>query len=113
MKESYGEGVANHTGPESCVAVREDGGEALARVRTGWVLSRERGVTPERRRYRGWRKATSVVLSSKTRQSSARSEAPSMYGNTSSGNREIPPLSGQKSDRTALGSLRTNADDAR
>jgi len=36
-----------------------------------------------------------------------------MYRNTSSGNREIPLLSGEKSDRTALGSLRTNADDAR
>ncbi len=53
MKESYGEGVANHTGPESCAAVRGDGGEALTRVRTGWVMSRERGVTPERRRWVG------------------------------------------------------------
>jgi hypothetical protein len=112
MKESYGEGIANHTGPESCAVVREDGGEALTRVRTGWVWSRERGVTPERRRCRGWRKATSVVSSCETRQSSARSEAPSMYGNTSSGNRESPLLFGE-SDRTALGSLRTNAGDAR
>ena len=29
MKESYGEGVANHTGPESCVANRKVGIEAL------------------------------------------------------------------------------------
>ena len=41
MKESYGEGVATHTGPESCVAVREGGGEALTGVRAGRVLSRE------------------------------------------------------------------------
>ncbi len=32
MKEPYGEGVASRTGPESCVAVRKDGGEALTGV---------------------------------------------------------------------------------
>ena len=41
MQESYGEGVATHTGPESCVIVREDGGEALTGESAGWVLSRE------------------------------------------------------------------------
>jgi len=41
MKEPYGEGVASRTGPESCVAVREDGGEALTGERMGRVLSRE------------------------------------------------------------------------
>jgi hypothetical protein len=29
MKESHIEGIANHGGPEPCVCVREDGGEAL------------------------------------------------------------------------------------
>ena len=41
MKESYGEGVATHAGPESCVDVREGGGEALTGARAGRVLSRE------------------------------------------------------------------------
>ena len=41
MQESYGEGVATHTGPESCAVVREDGGEALTGGRAGRVLSRE------------------------------------------------------------------------
>ena len=41
MRESNVEGIANHDGPESCAAVREDGGEALTGVRTGRVLSRE------------------------------------------------------------------------
>jgi hypothetical protein len=41
MKEPYGEGVASHTGPESCVAVREDRCEALTGVHAGRVLSRE------------------------------------------------------------------------
>jgi hypothetical protein len=41
MKESHGEGVATHTGPESCVAVREDGREALTGEGAGRVFSRE------------------------------------------------------------------------
>ena len=41
MKESYGEGIANHTGPESCAVVRKGGGEALTGVRAGQVLSCE------------------------------------------------------------------------
>lgn len=41
MKESYGEGIANHTGPESCVGFPQGGGEALTGVRVGRVLSRE------------------------------------------------------------------------
>jgi hypothetical protein len=41
MEVSYGEGVASHTGPESCAVVRKGGGEALTGVRAGWVLSRE------------------------------------------------------------------------
>ncbi len=45
MKESYGEGLASRTGPESCVAVREGSGEALTGVRAGRVLSREKGLS--------------------------------------------------------------------
>ena len=41
MKVSYGEGVANHTGLESCAAYREVRGEALTKVCTGQPLSRE------------------------------------------------------------------------
>ena len=41
MKESYSEGIANHTGPESCVGSPRGGGEALTGVRAGWVLNRE------------------------------------------------------------------------
>jgi hypothetical protein len=41
MKELHVEGVATHDGPESCVGVREDDGEALTGVRAGRVLSRE------------------------------------------------------------------------
>jgi len=40
MKEPYREGVAIHSGPESCVVVRKDRGEALTGVRPGWALRR-------------------------------------------------------------------------
>jgi RNA-directed DNA polymerase len=41
MQESYGEGVAIHTGPELCGVSREAGLEALVGVRAGRVLSPE------------------------------------------------------------------------
>ena len=41
MNQSYGEGVANHTGPESCMVVGNGRREALTGVRAGGVLSLE------------------------------------------------------------------------
>ena len=41
MKESYGEGVATHVGPESCAGHRKGTGEALTGVHAGQVLSCE------------------------------------------------------------------------
>jgi hypothetical protein len=41
MKEPYGEGVASHTGPESCGGGSDAIAEALTGVRAGQVLSRE------------------------------------------------------------------------
>lgn len=37
----YGDGLANHTDPESCIGVRKVAGEALTGERAGQVLSRE------------------------------------------------------------------------
>ena len=39
MKVRYGEGLAIHTGPESCACIREGAGEALTGARTGGVSS--------------------------------------------------------------------------
>src|SRR4030042_6489287 len=90
MKESYGEGVATHTGPELCGAARKGGVEALHGVRAVRVFSRERiflrdadavgesGRPHLAHRYR-------EVL-----QGPARSQTPCTYGNTSHGNREVP-----------------------
>jgi len=97
MKESYGEGVANHTGPESGITVREDGGEALTGERTGRVLSRE--INAPWRELRVLRGADAVEVSGRPRRARryrearrdpARSKTPRMCGRTSHGNREIP-----------------------
>jgi len=58
MKESYGEGVVVHTGPESCAGAREGEGEALTGESAGRVLSRESAQTVGCRRSRRQRKAT-------------------------------------------------------
>ncbi len=42
MRVPYGEGLAIHMGPESCVGNREGVGEALTGLHAGWVSSRER-----------------------------------------------------------------------
>src|SRR6266536_3310389 len=47
MQESYGEGLASHTGPESCVGAREGADEALTGVRAGRVLNREMAKPPQ------------------------------------------------------------------
>ena len=90
MKESYGEGVATHTDPESCGGAREGAAEASTGARAGRVLSREnnslrgadavevRGRQHLSRRYR------------EARPDPARSETPCTLGNTSHENREIP-----------------------
>ena len=91
MEVSYGEGVANHTGPESCAVDREVGGEALTGECAGRVLSREisgqlRGadvVDMGGRLHRSHRQR-------EMREDPARSETPSTHGSTSHGNREIP-----------------------
>jgi hypothetical protein len=91
MQESYGEGVATHTGPEPCAVVREDEGEALTGVRAGWVLSYEkesshRGADA----LRGSGRPHSAHRHREMRRNPARSETPCMHGNISPGNREIP-----------------------
>jgi RNA-directed DNA polymerase len=61
MKEPYGEGIANHIGPESCAGDGNVMGEALTGVHAGWVLSRERFNRSGRRRCWLGRKTKSVA----------------------------------------------------
>src|ERR671932_586997 len=92
MKESYGEGIATHAGPESCGDTRKGGAEASRGVRAGRVYSRERHLL---------RGADAVGESGRPRRprcqretwtGPARSETPRTHGITMHGNREIPEL---------------------
>ena len=47
MQVSYSEGLANHTGPELCVGIREDAGEALTGEHIGQPSSRESLIFPD------------------------------------------------------------------
>jgi hypothetical protein len=100
MKESYGEGGAPHTGPESCASVRKGEGEALTGARAGQPLSREI-EPPSRKRWPLWG-ADALELSGRqnwrrrkreTPLDPARSETLSMRASTLCGSREIPCLS--------------------
>lgn len=58
MKEPHGEGVATHTGPESCGDASNGVAEALTGVRTGQVWSHEIHFSSRCRRCGTRRKAT-------------------------------------------------------
>ena len=90
MREPYTEGVAIHGDPESCVVVREGGGEALTGARAG------RAIEPRNHRVRG----VDAVYGSGRQHSQqryrelqvgpARSETLRMYGTSMRENREVP-----------------------
>ena len=86
MKESYGEGLATHTGPESCAAVRE----ALTGVRAGRVFSRERTLLRDADAVEEGGRPHPARRARQTRRSPARSQTPGMSGYTSRENRESP-----------------------
>jgi RNA-directed DNA polymerase len=92
MKESYGEGIASPTGPESCVVVCEDGREALTGVRAGWVFSRETTSLRDADAVEEGGRPHPARRHCETRRSPARSQTPSMPGHTSRENRESPWL---------------------
>ena len=90
MKESYGEGLATHTGPESCGAAREGGDEAWTGERAGRVFSRVRNLLRDADAVGESGRLHRVHRHGEVHRGPARSETPCTYGNTSPGNREIP-----------------------
>ena len=90
MKESYGEGVATHTGPESCGAACKGGVEALTVERAGRVLSRERHFLRDADAVGESGRPHLVHRYREVLQGPARSETPCTYGNTLRGSREVP-----------------------
>lgn len=99
MKVLYGEGIAGHTGSESCVIVREDNGEALTGVRAGWVSSLENvfirsadGLRPSEG-YTGRIVIARFGRASRGLRPQARTQAPHKGGiRLPFGSREIPSL---------------------
>ena len=99
MKESYSEGLANHTGLRSYAGARKGAGGTLIEVRAGRVLSREmttqnQGADDVVRIGRQHRLQRPLML----QENPARSKTPSMHGNIMSRNWEIP-RSSAKADR--------------
>jgi hypothetical protein len=93
MKESYGEGVATHTDPESCGAACKGGVEALTGARAGRVFSRERTFLRGADAVRRSGRPHPAHRYREMRRDPARSETPCTYGHTSHENRETlcPP----------------------
>jgi hypothetical protein len=89
MKESYAEGLASHSGPESCGASCKGSVEALAGVRAGRVLSRERNLLRDADVVRRSGRQHRTHRHREMRSGPARSETPCTYGNTSHENREV------------------------
>jgi hypothetical protein len=107
MRELYIEGVATHGGPESCVDVREGGGEALTGVRAGRAIeprNQEFGVpTPLSR----WEGNIAGGVMREPPGDPARSENHGMYGISMHENREVPCSPGRLiTGRAARGTLR-------
>jgi RNA-directed DNA polymerase len=90
MKESYGEGVATHTDPESCGAARKGGVEALTGARAGRVWSRESNFLRDADAVEESGRQHLERRNREALRGPARSETLSTYGNTLRGSREIP-----------------------
>jgi RNA-directed DNA polymerase len=101
MKESYGEGVATHTDPESCGTIREDGVEALTGACAGRVLSRERTFLRGADAVRRSGRPHPAHRYREMGRDPARSETLCTDGDTSHENREIlcPPRAVDASGR--------------
>ena len=89
MKEPYVEGVANHSGHESCVGGRETAHEALDSGMCRVGIEPRKLVKLECRRCLVIRKAISMTSFCETSKNSTWSETLYMYRNSLHGNREI------------------------
>src|SRR5882724_480285 len=99
MKELYGEGLATHTGPESCAGSHKGAGEAFDRGTRRQSYRAAKTVTSRRRRRHSRRKATRPcaiwralggLARSKNSGSRGSGEGGSMRGISMRENREVP-----------------------
>ena len=89
MKESYVKGLANHDGPESCVAWGNSRGEALTGESVGWVLSREKQFVRDADPIGERGRPQLMFRFGEKHWYPARSETPGMHGSNLRENREI------------------------
>jgi RNA-directed DNA polymerase len=98
MKASHAEGLATHSGPESCVGAGDCAGEALTgEVQAGYRAAKS---MPRESGYSGvptpWRKAegkTGRADIARHAGTPRGHRTPCMHGSASHGNREVPRLS--------------------
>ena len=88
MQVPYSEGVASHTGRESCGARREARVEALTGEGAGWVLSRESSKVQGADAV-AWAEGNTARHVKRVADRPCVVEDPSMYRSSSRGNREI------------------------
>jgi hypothetical protein len=101
-------GLANHDGPESCVAVREDRCEALTGVRLGQPLSRESFQFQALTRLGTW-KATRRWALLRAHQRPGVVEDTGMGVHTLHGNREVLALAGGDCASVRIGKARSRS----
>ena len=92
MKEPYGEGLAPHTDPKSCVDGREAGGEALTGARTGQPLSCEIQLSGTPTLLTEVEGNTEGGAMREPSEGPAQSKTLRTCGNSMHGNREIPGI---------------------
>ena len=92
MKVSCGEGVASHTGPESCGDDRKVVVEALTGERAGWVLSPEILTVRDADALMSCGRQDRANRDREVRTGPAGSKTPCTHRSISRGSREIPGL---------------------
>ena len=93
MKESYAEGLASHSDPESCGSVRKDAAEALTGAHTGRVLSPENFCNQGADDVKKSGRQNTCMRHGECTSGPAWSETSSTCGNSMCENREIPCFS--------------------
>jgi RNA-directed DNA polymerase len=88
------EGLAIHSGPESCAVTREGDGEALTGVRAGQPLSRDSHTSRGPTRFQTWKATRRGALLRALQRPDVVAD-PGMRARSLHGNREILGLAGK------------------
>jgi len=102
------EGVATHIGPEPCIGIREDDGEASAGEHTGQQLSHE-SFYPRCRRCPLKRKATRTDAPTRAPGRPGGVGEPGMCVRSLHGNREISGLTSRGTGLARIGKARSRS----